>query len=253
MRGWNFPDVWEIVAEERPDDVAVIHGERRVKWRDIDRRANAIARRLLDLGAEHQDKVAQYLYNGPEYGESMFAAFKAGLVPVNTNYRYTADELVYLWDNADAIAVMFHGTFTETIEAIRERVPGVRLWLWVDDGVGDCPSWATPYEKVAEGGDGTRTVAPWGRSGEDILMLIGQPGEVKYAERLIASLDLPRPGVSLEIWGIQVSSDEPQKLATVMKEARKQIERSGHIAVAMVGDDDQVRVSVQVQFRKLVL
>ena len=31
--------------------------------------------------------------------------FKAGLVPVNTNYRYTDDELVYLWDNADAVAV----------------------------------------------------------------------------------------------------------------------------------------------------
>jgi fatty-acyl-CoA synthase len=171
MPGWNFADVWEIVAEERPDDIAVIHADRRVSWRDIDRRADAVAQALLDLGAVHQDKVGQYLYNGPEYGESMFAAFKAGLVPVNTNYRYTADELVYLWDNADAIAVMFHGTFTETIEAIRDRVPGVRLWLWVDDGVGDCPSWATPYEKVAEGGDGTRTVAPWGRSGEDILML----------------------------------------------------------------------------------
>ena len=171
MRGWNFPDVWEIVAEERPDDVAVVHGERRVTWRDIDRRADAVARRLLDLGAEHQDKVAQYLYNSPEYCESMFAIFKAGLVPVNTNYRYTADELVYLWDNADAIAVVFHGTFTDTITAIRDRVPRVRLWLWVADGTGPCPPWATPYEDVAGGGDGTRTVAAWGRSGDDILML----------------------------------------------------------------------------------
>ena len=46
----------------------------------------------------------------------MFGAFKAGLGPVNTNYRYTADELVYLWDNADVVAVVFHGTFVDPIE-----------------------------------------------------------------------------------------------------------------------------------------
>ena len=44
-------------------------------------------------GVVEQDKVAQYLYNGPEYLESVFAAFKAGLAVVNTNYRYTPDEL----------------------------------------------------------------------------------------------------------------------------------------------------------------
>ena len=82
----------------------------------------------------------------------MFATFKAGLVPVNTNYRYADDELVYLWDNADAVAVVFHGTFAERIEGIRGRVPRVKLWLWVDDGAGPCPDWATPYEAAAEAG-----------------------------------------------------------------------------------------------------
>ena len=57
-----------------------------------------MAKALLDLGVERQDKVAQYLYNRPEYLESLFGAWKAGLVPVNTNYRYTEDELAYLWD-----------------------------------------------------------------------------------------------------------------------------------------------------------
>ena len=51
-----------------------------------------------------------YLYNCPEYLQSTFAAVKVGLVPVNTNYRYGDDELSYLWDNADAVAVVFHGS-----------------------------------------------------------------------------------------------------------------------------------------------
>ena len=95
---------------------------------------------------------------------------KVGLVPVNTNYRYGDDELSYLWDNADAVAVVFHGTFTERVERILDRVPRVKGWLWVDDGSGPCPDWATPYEDAAKSAIG-RVGAPWGRSGDDLYML----------------------------------------------------------------------------------
>jgi fatty-acyl-CoA synthase len=167
---WNFADVWEVVADTIPDSPALIHGDRNVTWAQFDHRANAVAHSLLDFGVKRQDKVAHYLYNCPEYLESTFAIFKVGLVPVNTNYRYTDDELVYLWENADAAVVIFHGTFIERIEGLRQRVPGVRNWLWVDDGAGPCPEWADPYEPIASADTG-RTAAPWGRSGDDLLML----------------------------------------------------------------------------------
>jgi len=170
MTGWNFAEIWERIADKFPDATAQIHGDRRLTWTEFDRRADGIARTLLDAGAEHQDKVALYLYNAPEYLETVFACFKASLVPVNTNYRYIDDELVYLWDNADAIAVVFHGEFTPTIERIRDRVPAVRTWLWVDDGNGACPEWATPYETAAAAATG-RVVGPQPRSGDDILMI----------------------------------------------------------------------------------
>jgi fatty-acyl-CoA synthase len=167
---WNFADVWEAVADTVPGAPALVHGERRVTWAEFDKRADAVAHALLDIGVVRQDKVAHYLYNGTEYLESTFAAFKVGLVPVNTNYRYTDDELVYLWDNADAVVVIFHGSFVERIEHLRSRVPGVRNWLWVDDGSGPCPDWATPYETAATAKT-ERAIAPWGRSGDDLLML----------------------------------------------------------------------------------
>src|SRR3954451_9083433 len=168
--GWNFADVWETITDVQPDKPASVRGDRRLSWAELDRRADGVARALLDLGVERQDKVAQYLYNCPEYLESVYASMKAGLVPVNTNYRYGDEELVYLWDNADAVAVIFHGTFTERIEGLRSRVPKVRLWLWVDDGSGPCPTWASPYEDAAKQAT-DRVVPPWGRSGDDLYML----------------------------------------------------------------------------------
>jgi 3-oxocholest-4-en-26-oate---CoA ligase len=190
--GWNFADVWEVVAERLPDAPAQVQGERVVTWREFDRRADGVAQTLLEAGLSAQDKVAQYLYNGPEYLESLFAAFKAGLVPVNTNYRYGDDELVYLWDNADAAAVVFHGAFAETVEALRGRLPGVRLWLWVDDGSGPCPPWASSYESAAARATG-RTVAPWGRSPDDLYLLYtggttGRPKGVMWRQHDLFSV-----------------------------------------------------------------
>ena len=170
MPAWNFATMWEIAADTHADDPAVIQGDREITWREFDRRADGVARTLIDRGAAHQDKVAQYLYNCPEYLESVFASFKAGLVPVNTNYRYADDELLYLWDNCDAVCVVFHGSFVERIERIRDRLPKVTTWLWVDDGTGPCPEWALPYETAATTA-ADRVIPPWGRGDDDILLM----------------------------------------------------------------------------------
>jgi len=180
MTKWNFADVWEAVAETLPEAPALTQGSRTQTWKDTDRRADNLARWFLGAGVAKQDKVALYLYNCPEYLEATFAIFKVGLVPINTNYRYADNELAYLWENADAVAVVFHGVFAERIEGVRDRVPGIQSWLWVDDGTAPCPTWAVPYEEVAKngGGDGDgagqgqmRARAPWGRGPDDLNLL----------------------------------------------------------------------------------
>ena len=85
MAGWNFAELWERIAAEQPDADAQVQGDRRISWGEFDRRADGLARFLLDRGATHQDKVAIYVHNCPEYLATSFACYKVGLVPVNTN------------------------------------------------------------------------------------------------------------------------------------------------------------------------
>lgn len=185
---WNLADVWEATAERFPDSTALAVPGSTLAWRDFDTRADGVAHTVLDAGLGHQAKVAQYLYNCPEYLESFFACCKAALVPVNTNYRYTGDELAYLWANADVEAVVFHGAFTERCEELRHRTDQIRLWLWVDDGSGSCPSWASPYEVAAgRGRDVGRLMPAEGRSGDDLVLLYtggttGQPKGVMWRQ-----------------------------------------------------------------------
>ncbi|MSW30344.1 MAG: AMP-binding protein, partial [Actinobacteria bacterium] len=119
MTAWNFADVWETIASVQPTAPALLRGSSVRTWAEFDERASSTAARLLEAGLTRQSRVAQYLMNSMEYLESLFATYKAAMVPVNTNYRYVADELAYLWLDAGVEAVMFHGSFTESTNEVR--------------------------------------------------------------------------------------------------------------------------------------
>ncbi len=166
---WNFADLYEAVAAAVPDRPCQIQGERVITWGEFERRTAALAADFVAAGIGQGAKVAIYLYNGPEYMETMAAAFKVSMAPVNTNYRYGADEIVYLFDNADAEAVVFHACFTELVEAVKERLPKVKRWYVVSDETGSGPSWAAAYEDVVTSG-ATPSIS-WSRNGDDLLLL----------------------------------------------------------------------------------
>ena len=171
MSNWNFADLYEGIASRIPDHPCQIQGDRVVTWREFDERTNALAADFLDAGLTHQSKVAQYLYNCPEYLESYIASFKGSFVPANTNYRYGADEVTYLFDNSDAEAVVFHATFVPLIEEIRDNLPKVKRWYCVTDGSHAVPHWAVDYEKVVERKVSESVRGPWGRSENDLMFL----------------------------------------------------------------------------------
>ncbi|MDR3510655.1 MAG: AMP-binding protein [Caulobacteraceae bacterium] len=170
MTGWSYADVWEAIAGAVPNRPALVQGPRMVSWGDFDAHADALARRLLQAGLVRESKVAAFLYNSPEYLETYYAAFKAGFVPVNTNYRYGAHELTYLFDNADAEAVVFHAGFAPVVDAIRAGLPQVKLWIAVAQPGHAVPPWAEDYEHIASQ-PGPRALPTWGRSGDDMLFL----------------------------------------------------------------------------------
>jgi len=167
---YQFAEVWETVAGRLPSAPALLHGDETVDWATFDRRADSLAAWLLEHGATQDGTFAQYLYSSPAYLECVYACWKLGIAPVNTNYRYGAEELVYLWDNADTTTVAFHGVFADTVEPIVGRLPGVGRWLWVDDGTGPCPDWASPFGE-ATGASPARVVPPWGRSPDDLFLI----------------------------------------------------------------------------------
>jgi acyl-CoA synthetase (AMP-forming)/AMP-acid ligase II len=192
--GWNLAEMWERHAARQPEAIAQRQGERSFSWSEFDARANSLANHLLAAGLGHQAKVAQYLFNCPEYMDSMFAIMKAGMIPVNTNYRYAGEELVYLFTDADAEAVIFHSSFADKCSDIRDKCPSIRTWICVENGDGNCPEWADAYEDIVKQ-QWDQVIPHWGRSPDDLYFIYtggttGPPKGVMWRQDdLIGSLD----------------------------------------------------------------
>lgn len=166
---WNYGDILDAIIPVLPEDApALMHGEHIVTWSEFDRRTNALARNLLSAGAQSDSKVAFYMRNRPEYMETLAACFRGRLVHVNVNYRYQHEELFYIFDNSDAEVVVYDSEFADNVEAIRERVPQVKIWVEVTEGNELRCDFATPYEDLM-GGDGSPLDIE--RSPDDLLFL----------------------------------------------------------------------------------
>lgn len=177
----HYATLWEAIADQIGDREALVTGTNRRTWSEYDTRAARIASAFSDAGLRPDSKVGLYLYNGNEYLETQFGAFKGRHVPININYRYLDDELLYLLDNSDAEALVFHTSLGERVARVKDKAPKVKLWVEVDDG-GESVEGAIAFEELIEGNDPAPRIT---RSPDDIYMLYtggttGMPKGVMY-------------------------------------------------------------------------
>ena len=135
---YNLADLFESVVDVVPHREALVcldhpgtGAERRLTYADLDAAANRIGHHLLDRGIRPGEHLGLDLYNGVEYLQTVLGCLKARIVPVNVNYRYVEDELVYLFRDADLVALVFDAEFTDRVTAALPRVPGLRHLLRV--------------------------------------------------------------------------------------------------------------------------
>ena len=185
----NFATIWEGIAEVVPEAPAIAHGPESCDWATFENRAARLADALGTAGIAGNDKVAFYLYNGFEYQEAQFAAFKARAVPCNVNYRYIAEELAYLLNNADAKAIFFDSSLADRVAEVKHRCEHLRLLVQV--GGGDLINGAVAYEDLIDGSD---PAPPVERSGDDLWFLYtggttGNPKAVMWPhDQMIANM-----------------------------------------------------------------
>jgi acyl-CoA synthetase (AMP-forming)/AMP-acid ligase II len=170
---FNLADLFERVTDTVPERTAVVTPDHSLSYAALDERASRFAHYLLDVGVRPGDHVGIHSYNRPEWCEAMLGCYKARAVPINVNYRYVPDELRYLFDNADLVALVFEASFTEAIRSVLPGLPKLQHLIVLDDvdqsaehaaSVG-----AVPYETALRASSPVRDFAP--RSPDDLYIL----------------------------------------------------------------------------------
>ncbi|MDC3323015.1 acyl-CoA synthetase [Gammaproteobacteria bacterium] len=144
----QYASVWEKNSDVIPDKIALICGDNEVTWREYDQRASKLATLLTNAGLGDDSKVGLYLHNSNEYLESQYSVFKIKGVPINVNYRYKEEELIYLLENSDSEAIFYQSCYAEQIASIKDKLPKVKLYIQVDDKTNETLDFAQDYESA---------------------------------------------------------------------------------------------------------
>ena len=180
----DFASVWEMISDIVPDNDALICGDEVVTWKEYDEKSSKIATALTAAGLQANSKAGLYLNNSNEYLIAQNAIFKIGGIPINVNYRYVAEELIYLLDNSDSEAVFYHACYSNRIKEIASSLPNIKAWIEVSDGTESYFPDALKYEELLESSSPMDRIY---RDPETIYMLYtggttGMPKGVMYKQ-----------------------------------------------------------------------
>jgi fatty-acyl-CoA synthase len=127
VEGLTVGGLLDLVAGRRPDDDALVYPDRdlRYSYSEFKDVVEECARALMALGLEKGDHVAVWGQNVPEWVILQFATGKMGAVLVTVNPAYKAQELKYVLDQSDAVALFLTRGVKDAdfIEILGQAVP----------------------------------------------------------------------------------------------------------------------------------
>lgn len=141
----NIADGLRVSTYRYPNKIAVVQGEHRVTFRELNRRANRLANALLGLGLKRGDGVGVLLANIPEYIEILFGLAKAGLTLVPISYRLLGSDVSYQLNHSDARMLIIGSEYLEIVEVVSSDLSGIRHTAVVGEIV---PTGFSSYEDI---------------------------------------------------------------------------------------------------------
>ncbi|MGD8562125.1 MAG: AMP-binding protein [Desulfarculaceae bacterium] len=128
IEGLNFPQLLDLQAEQRPDKVWLVHGDKRYTFKQFSEMTDHLAVALLKAGFKPGEACGLLFPNSPEYLMFQFAILKMGgiLIPLNTRYR--SHELTFMLNFSDArylfmVDRYLKADFTQVLAEIRSQIP----------------------------------------------------------------------------------------------------------------------------------
>ena len=178
--------ILEKAAAQSPDKIAVVDGDRRTTYKELNAMADALAAGLAEMGLKKGDRVAIYMKNSLEFVTAFYALQKLGVIVVWVNAIYRMHEAKFILQNAEAKGVFVFSewdgyNYIDDILKIKNELPELQFIIAAGDDDGDG---VYSYSGLMEKGTGRTTPAVSINPQEDLSMLLytsGTTGKPKGA------------------------------------------------------------------------
>ena len=130
-------DVIERNAEFYPEKEAIVFGENRVTWKEVNDRSNRLANWLIEKGIKKGDRVAILAHNCSQYYEIYFAGVKISSIVATINYRYVSNEVGYVIEDARPTVVFVGEDYIDILDEAKKNhdFSGVREYVCIEKSV----------------------------------------------------------------------------------------------------------------------
>ena len=184
--GLSVGGVLEAGAASVPEKVALVDGEQRKTYRQLNDMVNALAASLAELGFHKGDRVGIYMKNCLEFVVAFYALQKLGVIVAWVSPSYRTTESLFILNNSEAKGVFISREsggfdYLESIQGMKEDLPWLESIFVVGDGTGEG---VYSFTDLLEKGIGKSFTAPDIDPIEDLALLIytsGTTGKPKGA------------------------------------------------------------------------
>jgi fatty-acyl-CoA synthase len=206
----SIGEALEQAASLAPQKIALVEGEKRKTFKELDAMANALAASLQELGLRKGDRVAIYMKSSIEFVVSFYAIEKLGAIVawVNPNYRETETDFILRNSEAKGIVIFREWDGYDYLDAVlkmKESLPHLEFAVVVGEGEGE-NIWS--FDNLLKKGYGRSFSAPPIKTQNDLAMLIytsGTTGRPKGA--MITHFQAVNGGLQYSL-GVQATSED---------------------------------------------
>ena len=121
----NLRLMLEQTVNKYAGKTAMVIGERRVSYAELDEASNKVANALIKMGVRKGDRVAILSPNSPEFVTTYFGVIKAGGIAVPLDIRYKVEELASLFDSCQPKVVVAESDLLEPLVSALSRFDSV--------------------------------------------------------------------------------------------------------------------------------
>ena len=202
--------VIETGAGAAPTKTAVVCGNERKTYEELNASTEALAAGLKKLGIQKGDRVAIFMPNSIEFVTAFYALEKLGVVVAWVNPLYRQSEAEFILGNSEARGVFIFEEwggcdYLHMIEGLTDRLPNLEFILLVGEGEGEK---VVRFKEILEQGENSPYVPVPIDTKNDLAMLIytsGTTGRPKGA--MITHYQAVRAGMEYS-YGVGAQSDD---------------------------------------------